>query len=507
MRTDRDGASGLPGVKEIAAAVIPLAGLILFIVLAVTVFGRDVGSGASQISLLFATALAAVFAHAVGGKSWAEIESGVVKAISSVTVSVFILLVIGMLSGAWMVSGIVPTIIAYGVRIVQPELFLVTATAVCAVVALVTGTSWSTCATIGVALMGIGSALGIPTAWSAGAIVSGAYFGDKLSPLSDTTILASSSTGTELFCHIRYMLRTTIPTFAVTLVVFAVAGCFLSVGTESAEHCVKGLSSVFVITPWSLLVPCATLALIVLRVPSLAVLFISALLAGLLALFLQRPLLLSVIGESEVTVIGLYKAVMTVFYGATNIETGDALLNRLVATRGMCGMLDTVWLILLATAYGGVMYVGGMLHTISRLIIACIRGTLGLVGATAFMDTVLNMAMGDQYLSILVTSNLFRDVYRSKGYESRLLSRTIEDSCTVTSVLVPWNTCAMAQSASLGVATIDYLPYCFFNLLSPVMTLCVAAVGRGIVRVAEFAGVRRSLATSRENGMIDKLRG
>ena len=473
----------MPKAKEIAAAIIPLAGLILLMVLAVSVFGQDVGSGASQMSLLFATVSAAVCARIIKGKSWKEIEIGIMRSVSSVTVSILILLVIGMLSGAWMVSGIVPTIIAYGVRIVRPEFFLVTATVVCAIVALVTGTSWSTCATIGVALMGIGSALGIPAAWSAGAIVSGAYFGDKLSPLSDTTILASSSTETELFCHIRYMLRTTIPTFTITLVIFGVAGCFLPAGSAATERCVEGLSSVFVITPWALIVPCVTLLLIVLRIPSLAVLFISALLAGLLAIILQRPLLLSIIGETEASAVNMYKAVMMAFYGSTNIETGNELLNRLVATRGMCGMLDTVWLILLATSYGGVMYVGGMLHTISQLVVACIRGTVGLVGATAFMGSLLNAAMGDQYLSILVTSDLFRDVYRLKGYESRLLSRTIEDSCTVTSVLVPWNTCAMAQAASLRVATVEYLPYCFFNLLSPLVTLCVAAVGHGIVRV------------------------
>jgi len=455
-------------------------------VLAVFAFGRDVGDGASQMSLLFATAVAALMARFVAGKPWQVLEQGIVKGVSNVTVSIFILLLIGTLSGAWMISGTIPTLIAYGVRIIRPDFFLVTAAVVSSIVALVTGTSWSTVATVGVALLGIGTTLGVPSLWSAGAIISGAYFGDKMSPLSDTTILASSSTRTDLFVHIRYMLQTTVPSLALTLAVFTVAGLFLSNGATAGdiEKCAEGLSSAFVLSPWTLLVPCITVVLILLRVPSLAVLLVSALLAGVMALVLQRPVLLSIVGETEATAMSLYKAVMTVFFTSTHVETGSEMLNRLVATRGMAGMLGTVWLILLAASFGGVMYAGGMLRTIARLVVCCIRGTVGLVGATAFTGALMNVAMGDQYLSILVTADIFRDVYRSKGYESRLLSRTIEDSSTVTSVLVPWNTCAMAQATSLGIATVDYLPYCVFNLLSPLMTVTVAAIGKGIRRIS-----------------------
>ena len=325
--TERD----FPGAWEIVAAIVPLVSLVSLVILAVSVFGGDVCGGASQISLLLATAIAAVMARTVGRKSWKDVENGIVKAVSNVTVSVLILLLIGMLSGAWMVSGVVPTIIVYGVQVVRPGFFLVAAAIVSAVVALVTGTSWSTCATIGVALMGIGSTLGIPPAWSAGAIISGAYFGDKLSPLSDTTILASSSTGVELFSHVRYMLRTTVPTFLIAIAVFAVAGGTMATGTENAEKCVEGLSSVFAITPWALIIPLATLTLIALRVPTLAVLFASALLAGGFALVFQRPILLSIVGDSAPSAIGMYKAVMMVFFGSTGVETGNELLNRLVA--------------------------------------------------------------------------------------------------------------------------------------------------------------------------------
>jgi len=472
------------GVREIVAAVASLVTLIGLVILAVFVFGRDVGDGASQISILLATAVAAVLAKTVLGTPWRTLEEGIVKGVSNVTVSVFILLLIGMLSGAWMIGGVIPTLISYGVKIIRPDCFLVTATVVSAIVSLVTGSSWSTVATVGVALMGIGTTLGVPSLWSAGAIISGAYFGDKMSPLSDTTILASSSTRTDLFVHIRYMLQTTVPSLVLTLAVFAVVGFFLPRDATTADvaRCAEGLSTAFAISPWTLAVPVVTAVLILLRVPSLAVLFASALLAGGVALALQRPALLTVVGETEATAVNLYKAVMTVFFTSTHLETGNEMLNRLVATRGMAGMLGTVWLILLAASFGGVMYASGMLRTIARLILGAVRGTASLVGATAFTGALMNVAMGDQYLSILVTADIFRDVYREQGYESRLLSRTVEDSSTVTSVLVPWNTCAMAQSTSLGVATVDYLPYCVFNLLSPLMTVTVAAIGRGIRR-------------------------
>ena len=474
-----------PSGREIATALVPLVTLIGLVILAVFVFGRDVGDGASQMSILLATAVAALLARTVLGTPWSVLEQGIVKGVSSVTVSVFILLLIGMLSGTWMISGTVPTLISYGVRLIRPDCFLVTATVVCALVALVTGTSWSTVATVGVALMGIGTALGCSPLWSAGAIISGAYFGDKMSPLSDTTILASSSTRTDLFVHIRYMVQTTAPSLLLSLAVFAAVGLCRSDVTAAAdaEKCVAGLATAFDLSPWTLVVPVVTLGLILLRVPSLAVLLASALLAGGVALVLQRPALLATVGETEPTAVNLYKAVMTVLFTSTHLDTGDEMLNRLVATRGMAGMLGTIWLILLAAAFGGVMYASGMLRTIARLIVSAIRGTVSMVGATAFTGVLMNAAMGDQYLSILVTADIFRDVYRERGYESRLLSRTIEDSSTVTSVLVPWNTCAMAQSASLGIATVDYLPYCIFNLLSPITTIVVAAIGRGVRRV------------------------
>ena len=464
-------------LRRVVVAFLPLLALIGMIVVGVAVFGRDVGDGASQVSLIFATALAAFLAKVVCKVPWSALEQGIASSISKAGVSIMILLLIGMLSGAWMIGGVVPTLICYGVKIMSPHLFLASACVICAVVSLMTGSSWTTVATIGVALLGIGTVLGVPAPWSAGAIISGAYFGDKLSPLSDTTILASSATGTDLFVHIRYMLFTTIPSMLLTLTIFLVAGFFLvDVAAVDAQEFSNALLCAFHVTPWTLLVPLLTGVLIALRLPSLAVLFFSALMGGVSAVVLQGDVLLSVAGEDLPSVTGYYKALMTTFFAPTHVATGSEVIDRLVSTRGMSGMLTTVWLILCAVSFGGVMYAGGMLRTIADVALACVRGLAGLVGATAITGAMMNVATGDQYISILITADMFRDAYRRRGAESRLLSRTIEDSSTVTSVLVPWNTCAMAQSTSLGIPTVAYLPFCFFNLISPFMSVVVAAI-------------------------------
>ena len=342
-------------LRRVCVAVVPLASLLGMIVLGVTVFGRDAGDGPNQISLVFATAIAAVLAMAVGNVPWSVLEKGISQAICKAGVPILILFLIGMLSGAWMIGGVVPTLICYGVKIMNPHLFLACACIICAVVSLMTGSSWTTVATIGVALLGIGTALGVPAPWCAGAIISGAYFGDKLSPLSDTTILASSATGTDLFVHIRYMFITTIPSMSLALAVFAVAGFFLvDASPVDTQGFAEGLSRTFHITPWTLLVPVVTGVLIALRLPSLAVMFVSALLGGVSALLLQGDVLLSVVGETVPTVAGYYKALMTVFFASTHVATGAEALDHLVATRGMSGMLSTVWLILCAVSFGGV---------------------------------------------------------------------------------------------------------------------------------------------------------
>ena len=397
---------------------------------------------------------------------------------------ILILLAVGMLAGAWMISGVVPTLIYYGVQMLSPQFFLLCACVICALVSLLSGSSWTTIATIGVALLGISHALGVSEAIAAGAIISGAYFGDKMSPLSDTTIMASSSAGVDIFKHIRYMMLTTMPAFMLTLLIFTALG--LGFDADDSIHVhqyTEGLGGKFNISLWTLLVPVLTGVLIVKRVPSLIVLFLSALMAGVMAVILQPHILKEIAGDAELgSVAALTKGLVMTFYGPTNIEMGSAELNELVSTGGMAGMLNTIWLIVCAMCFGAVMVASGMIESITRVVISWVKSRVGLVASTASTGLFLNVATGDQFISIVLTVNMFKNVYEKQGYEPRLVSRTAEDSATVTSVLVPWNTCGLTQSTVLGVATIAYLPYCFFNILSPVMTILVAALGWKIKR-------------------------
>ena len=456
-------------------ATIPLVVLIGLLAVVITLFGSDSLSGGSQIALLMGLLTCLFISMVFYRVAWKTFEQQIAKTLGGVAVTLLILLTVGMLAGSWMVSGVVPTLIYYGVQILSPQFFLIGACAICALVSLLSGSSWTTIATIGVALLGIGDALGISEAWTAGAIISGAYFGDKMSPLSDTTILASSTTGVDIFDHIRYMMLTTMPAFIITLIIFFVAGLTMSGNADvQVEQYTEGLASTFNISLWTLLVPVLTAVLIARRLPSLIVLFLSALMAGVVALILQ-PHILAQIGEGGP--MPVVRGLAITYYGATAVDTGSASLNELVATGGMTGMLNTIWLIICAMCFGAVMVASGMIESITRVVISWIKNRLGLVSSTVSSGLFLNIATGDQFISIVLTADMFRHVYERLGYEPRLLSRTCEDSATVTSVLVPWNTCGMTQSTVLGVPTLTYLPYCFFNLLSPLMTMLVAAIG------------------------------
>ena len=460
-------------------AVIPLVVLIGLLAVVITLFGSDALSGGSQVALIMGLAVCVFISMVFYRVPWQAFERQIAMTLGGVAVTILILFAVGMLSGSWMVSGIVPTLIYYGVQLLSPGFFLVCACVICALVSLLSGSSWTTIATIGVALLGISHALGINEAVAAGAIISGAYFGDKMSPLSDTTILASSTTGVDLFTHIRYMMLTTIPAFSITLIIFAVMG--FGVASDSVVHVhqyTEGLSATYNISLWTLVVPVLTAVLIARRVPSLIVLFLSALMAGVTAIVLQ-PHILTQIADYQTlgTAAALTKGLTLTYYGATSVETGYAELNELVSTGGMTGMLNTIWLIICAMCFGAVMVASGMIESITRVVISWVRSRVGLVASTASTGLFLNITTGDQFISIVLTANMFQNVYEQQGYEPRLLSRTAEDSATVTSVLVPWNTCGMTQSTVLGVPTIAYLPYCFFNILSPVMTIIVAAIG------------------------------
>lgn len=464
-------------------AVVPVVVLIGFLAVAIALFGSDSLNGGSQIALLMGMAVCVSLSMTIYRVSWHTFEQQIKKTIGEVSITLLILLCVGMLAGTWMISGIVPTLIYYGVQLMMPQFFLVSACVICALVSVLSGSSWTTIATIGVALLGIGHALGISEAWAAGAIISGAYFGDKMSPLSDTTILASSSTGTDLFVHIRYMMLTTIPTFLITMAIFFVAGLGSSGAAEvQVTAYTEGLAKTFNISLWTLLVPVLTGVLIARRVPSLIVLFASSVMAGIMALILQPHILCEVAGDSIPTADTLTRGLAMTCYGATGIDAGSADLNALIATRGMAGMLNTIWLILCAMCFGAAMVASGMIESITGVLVRWVRSRVSMVASTVGTGIFMNLTTGDQFISIVLTADIYKEVYREQGYESRLLSRTTEDASTVTSVLIPWNTCGMTQSTVLGVATLTYLPYCFFNLLSPLMSVIIAAIGWRIKR-------------------------
>ena len=465
-------------------AIIPVVVLIGLLAIAITLFGSDSLSGGSQIALLMGMAVCVSISMAFYRVPWKAFEQQMKSTIGSVSITLLILLAVGMLSGSWMVSGIVPTFIYYGVQLMSPQFFLVSACIICALVSLLSGSSWTTIATIGVALIGIGHALDVSEAWTAGAIISGAYFGDKMSPLSDTTILASSATGTDLFEHIRYMMLTTIPTFTITIVIFFVAGLGNGSDTElQISQYTEGLSRTFNISLWTLLVPLLTGVLIARRVPSLIVLFTSSVMAGITALILQPHILCQIAGDASLSMpAALTRGLAITYYGATAVETGSDALNELVSTGGMTGMLNTIWLIICAMCFGAAMVASRMVESITGVVIRLIHTRFTLVSSTVGTGIFLNITTGDQFISIVLNADMYKEVYRRQGYESRLLSRTTEDAATVTSVLVPWNTCGMTQATVLGVPTLTYLPYCFFNILSPLMSIFIAAIGWRIYR-------------------------
>lgn len=470
----------------------PLVSLLPIVLLAgmlfatIHTFGSDALGGGSQISLLVTTACCAFIGMTFYRIPWKDFERAITNNIAGVSSALLILLIIGALSGIWMVSGVVPTLIYYGMQIIHPDFFLASTCLICALVSVMTGSSWTTIATIGIALMGIGKAQGFHEGWIAGAIISGAYFGDKVSPLSDTTVLASSVTETPLFTHIRYLMITTVPSLLIALILFTVMGLTHEGGSTVQEMAsfATTLEGKFNITPWLLLVPIVTGILIARKVPSIVTLAISTLLACAAALIFQPDLLREVAGEGG----GLFKGTMMSCYGSTSLQTDNAMLTELVATRGMSGMMNTVWLILCAMCFGGAMTAGGMLGSITSVCVRFIKNRVSTVASTVFSGLFLNIATADQYISIILLGNMFGDIYKRQGYESRLLSRTTEDAVTVTSVLIPWNTCGLTQATILSVPTLTYLPFCFFNYISPLMSILVAATGYKIVKAVPTTG-------------------
>lgn len=465
-------------------ALIPLVFLVVLLFLNVKLFGADVLSGSNQIALILTALVAGIILYRTGVK-WASFERGIVSSVTAAMPSILILMLIGSLAGTWLISGIVPAMIYYGLRVLNPTIFLFAACAICAIVSVATGSSWSTVATVGLALLGVGKALGLHEGIIAGAIISGSYFGDKMSPLSDTTNLAAAMAGTDIFTHIRYMTLTTAPSMILTLVLFLGAGFISGEPVEEANlnAVLASLEGAFNIHPFLFVAPIVVIGMIVKRVPAIPALLTGALLGGLFAIIFQPQIVNEVSGVADNYLKSSYIGVMKAIYTTVSVPSENPIVSELLTAGGMAGMLNTIWLILSAMIFGGVMEAGGMLQRITQEIIKRAKSTGSLIASTTGTCIFFNITASDQYLSIIVAGRMFSDTYRERGLKSENLSRTLEDSGTVTSVLVPWNTCGATQSTVLQVSTFTYLPFCFFNIISPLMTILFGVLRIKIARL------------------------
>jgi Na+:H+ antiporter, NhaC family len=431
--------------------------------------------GSNQFVLLLGAAVA-VIVGLFNKVSFQTMIDEVAENIKSTAGAILILLMVGALAGTWLISGIIPSMIYYGLQILSPSIFLPATMVICSIISIATGSSWTTSATVGIALIGIGGAIGFPVGMVAGAVISGAYFGDKLSPMSDTTNLAPAMAGTDLFTHIRYMTLTTVPTFTVSLILFIILGLTVNIeGSADTSVMLLDIEKSFNITGWLFLVPLIVIGLIFKKTEPLIALFVGVLLGAIFAIIFQPQIVNQITGVDGMTFKSAYKGVMNAITVETIIPTENESLMKLFKAKGMSGMLGTIWLIICAMVFGGVMDAIGALARISQSLLKLAKTTLGLFAATVGSCLALNITASDQYLAIVVPGKMFSKAYKDKGLAPENLSRTLEDSGTVTSVLVPWNTCGAYQSGTLGVDTFDYLPYAFFNLLSPIMTLIFAA--------------------------------
>ena len=461
---------------SLGLSLVPAAALVALLFVSIA---RYDGSG--HIPLIAAAALAAILSATALGQPWKEIEDGMVRSVRRALPAVFILMAVGLLIGVWIASGVVPLLIYYGLKLLAPSYFLAASCLACAAISLATGSSWSTAATAGLALVGVGRALGVPEAMTAGAVVSGAYFGDKMSPLSDTTNLAAAAAGSELFEHIRHMLYTTVPALAIAVAGYWALDAGAAPGDPAANpayrEIVAAIEGGFRLTPWLLLAPATVLALIARRTPPLPSLLAGTAVGVALLLVFQPQNAPDGFGSA-----------LTAMYGGYESKTGVASADELLSRGGLTSMLETIALILCAFAFGGAMERSGMLAALTGAVLGLARSARSLLAATVATGIGLNVLTSDQYLSVVLTGRMYGDAFAARGLHAKNLSRAIEDSATMTSPLVPWNTCGAYMAGVLGVATLSYLPYAFLNLLAPLISLVFAATGWTIVRIARPAG-------------------
>ena len=466
--TDTDSAARV-AEPPLAQALVPVVLLIGLLGAAVYLFGDESSFGPNQIALVLGTAAAGLVGLA-NGRTWAEIEGAIRRGIATSMGAILILLVVGSVIGAWILAGIVPTMIYYGLSLLAPSVFYAAACAICAVVALATGSSWTTAGTVGLALIGTAAAYDLHPGIAAGAIISGAYFGDKMSPLSDTTNLAPAVAGSELFTHIRHMVWTTAPSFGLALILFAAIGLAAPVpeGSGDLPAVLEALDRSFVIGPHLLLPLALVLTLVARRMPAFPALLIGALVGGLFAAAFQPEAVLRHADAADLPrPVALLKGVWQALHGGYVLESGNAALDELLSRGGMASMLQTVWLIMTAMMYGAVLEATGILQALARRILRAVRTAGGLILATLATAFGVNVLASDQYISIVLPGRMFRNEYQRRRLDPKNLSRTLEDSGTITSVLIPWNTCGAFMAQTLGVSTLAYAPFAFFNLINP----------------------------------------
>ena len=473
-----------PSLFEAALPVLVLIGLLAA---SVVLFGDGSSSGPNQLALILAAMVGAVVGLRLGF-SWREMEKGIVHGISLAMGAILILLVVGSVIGTWILAGVVPTMIYYGLSILTPAIFYPAACVICALVSLATGSSWTTAGTVGVALVGIAAAQDLNMGLAAGAIISGAYFGDKMSPLSDTTNLAPAMAGTDLFTHIRHMMWTTTPSIVLALILFAVVGLVMPAPTSAAqlEDILIALRARFVIGPHLLIPAVLVIVLVVKRMPAFPALLIGALTGCLFAVLFQQPAVIGLANDPELgRGLALIKGAWISLFDGYSLESGNAALDELLSRGGMSSMLSTVWLILAAMMFGGVMESTGLLQKIAASILGMVRGVGSLIAATLLTSFGSNVIASDQYISIVLPGRMFRAEYRRRGLHPKNLSRALEDAGTITSPLVPWNTCGAFMAQTLGVATFVYAPFAFFNLINPLVSAIYGFTGFTIERISE----------------------
>lgn len=481
----------MKGKITLGEALLPISTLIVILAINYQIFGDNASGGANQFGLILGASIAMIIAG-YRRIPFSTVMEYVSQNIKDTVPAILILLLVGALAGTWLLSGIVPAMIYYGLQILTPSIFLVASVIISALVATATGSSWTTSATIGIALIGIGNSLGVASAMTAGAVISGGYFGDKMSPMSDTTNLAPAVAGTDLISHIKYLTITTIPSIIITLLIFLFIGFSIDTsGYVEPKEILEAISKRFTITPWLFLVPIIVIILIVRKVAPLIALLLGSLLGALFSAIFQQDLLFDLANNltdanlRELTIPDIYRVTMQSITGDIFIVTGNPILDKqaLFSSGGMAGMLDTIELILCAMIFGGSMQAIGALKKISNALLSMVKGVTSLVGATILSALGMNVLASDQYLSIVVPGKMFSDAYKEKGLAPENLSRSLEDGGTVTSVLIPWNTCGAYQSQVLTVDVFSYLPYAFFNLISPIMSLTVVAIGYKIKRI------------------------